>query len=135
MDMTQDPDIIRDLIKHENALMSDRMGWFLTLQGLLFAGLAFAWDKGAGISVVFSVVGVLSSMSIGVLLRYGTHAMKRLEEQSNPDSDGPSIGRKYSETKWIVHFLLPWNLLPVVFFVAWVCLIVVRVSVPTYGPP
>ena len=133
MSMAQDPKIIRDLIKHENALMNDRMGWFLTLQGFLFAGLAFAWDKGTGISIVFSVVGVLSSMSIGILLQYGILALKRLEEQPCLDSDGPIIGRGYGETKSAIHFLLPWHLLPVVFFVAWTFLIVIRVSVPPCG--
>lgn len=120
--------VSRELIQHENELVNARMGWFLTIQGFLFAGLAFAWNKGVALSVVFSVVGVLTSFSIGILLRYSTLAIKRIEESISSEGDEHIIGRSYKETPLFVHFLLPWHFLPVVFFLAWASLIYIRVK-------
>jgi hypothetical protein len=35
----------REMVRHENELMNHRVSWLLTLQGLLFTALGFAWDK------------------------------------------------------------------------------------------
>lgn len=40
-----DFDRIRNLIRHENELINQRLTWLGTFQGLLLAALAFAWDK------------------------------------------------------------------------------------------
>lgn len=125
--MATEPDVIRELIRLENDALNWRMGWFLTLQGFLFAALAFAWDEDAELIVVLSVIGILSSLSVGILLRYGILAMKRLEEDLRPDSQERVIGRKYSETPAIILFLLPWHLLPLLFIGAWIAVIFIRV--------
>jgi hypothetical protein len=123
--MQPDPDTIRKLVAHETEMVNHRMSWFLVLQGFMLAGLAFGWEKSSALCTIFSSVGILSSLSVGILLRYGILAAKRLEE-SNPDGESPVVGRGYKETPRIIHFLLPWHFLPIVFMVAWVALMVIR---------
>ncbi len=125
--MATEADVIRELIRLENEALNYRMSWFLTLQGFLFAALAFAWDQDVELIIVLSVVGILSSLSVGILLRYGILAMKRLEEGLRTDSQERVIGRRYSETPAIILFLLPWHFLPILFAGAWAVLIVIRV--------
>lgn len=124
--MATKPGVIRELIRLENDALNYRLSWFLTLQGFLFAALAFGWDKGAALIVVFSIIGILSSLSVGILLRYGILAMKRLEEKLRTESQEPVIGRGYSETPAIIHFFLPWHFLPILFVGAWAALMVIR---------
>jgi hypothetical protein len=125
------PKVIRELIRLENDALNWRMGWFLTLQGFLFAALAFAWDKDAELIVVLSIIGILSSLSVGILLRYGILAMKGLEEELQTDSEERVIGRRYGETPAIILFLLPWHFLPLLFVGAWAAVIVIRVWTAT----
>lgn len=124
--MKVDPDVIRTMIRDENEMINHRMNWFLILQGFMFAGLAFAWDKNSAVCIVFSFVGMLSSMSVGILLRYGILAIKNLEQSISNESQ-PVIGRTSKETSAFMHFLLPWHFLPVLMIAAWSALIFVRV--------
>lgn len=125
--MANESHVIRELIRLENDALNYRMNWFLTLQGFLFAAMAFAWDKGVALIVVLSIIGSLSSLSIGILLRYGILAIKQLEEAARTDSHEPVIGRGYRQTSAVMHSLLPWHFLPILFGFAWAALIVIRV--------
>lgn len=123
--MSRDYEVARSLIRYENEMINHRMNWFLILQGFMFAGLAFAWDKNKALCVVFSLVGGLSSVSVGLLLRYGILAIRNLERSAQ--NDGKVIGRGSDETCSLAHFLLPWHFLPVLMVLAWLFLICVRV--------
>jgi len=92
----------------------------------MFSGLAFGWEKSVYLCIIFSCVGLLSSISVGLLLRFGILAMKNIEEQA-AEKDGVVIGRRHKATNRIVHFLLPWNMLPVLFSFAWVAISIVRI--------
>lgn len=124
--MKVDPKITRLLIHNENEMVNHRMHWFLILQGFMFAGLAFAWEKNVALCIIFSIVGMLSSMSIWVLLRYGILAIQKLE-QSIQEEAQQVLGRRSNETSPFIHFLLPWNFFPILMVVAWTALICVRV--------
>lgn len=124
--MTKDPNVIRTLIHDENEMVNNRMHWFLILQGFMFAGLAFAWDKNCALCIVFSCVGMFSSLSVGVLLRYGILAIKKLE-QSIQDEDQPVLGRGSKDTSAFMHFLLPWHFIPILMMMAWIALICIRI--------
>ena len=124
--MKSDPNIIRILINDENEMINHRMNWFLILQGFMFAGLAFAWEKNSALCIVFSCVGMLSAVSVGVLLRYGILAIKNLE-QSIQKENQPVIGKGNKETSAFMHLLLPWHFLPILMTVAWLALIYIRV--------
>jgi hypothetical protein len=124
--MGLDPKVCRELIDQENTMVNHRMNWFLLLQGFIFAAIAFAWEKGVALCIVFALVGVLSSLSVGLLLRCSIIAIKRLEELSCGDNE-PVLGRGYAETPRIVRVLLPWHFLPYVFIAAWFTLVVIRI--------
>lgn len=110
---------IRAMIEHENHLVNYRLTWLITLQGLLFAALGFAWDKRDAwqIIVVFCVMGIFSAVSCLVSLSYTQHAIYRLEkwwEKYKPERyDGPEmIGFPLSRAALLT---LPWLILPVLF--------------------
>ena len=124
--MDSETKVIRELLTQENTLMDNRMSWFLTLQGFLFAALAFGWDKGASLIAVFGIVGIMSSISVGILMRHTVLAMRRLQEKAESFCNGPIVGRSHKENIAIVHFLLPWHFLPILFSLAWILLIVLK---------
>lgn len=122
--MTSNPETIRNLIRHENEMINHRMNWFLVLQGFMFAGLAFAWDKSTALCVVFSIVGALSSVSVGTLLRCGIKAIENLERMK-PEGESV-IGKNRDEANKLIHFILPWNFIPVLMTLSWILLIIIR---------
>jgi len=122
--MNENPDTIRALIQHENEMTNHRMNWFLVLQGFMFAGIAFAWDKSTALCVVFSIVGILSSISVGILLRYGIQAIRDLDRKSRDTT----IGKGNEEISPFMHFLLPWNFLPFTMIVAWTAMIIIKLA-------
>jgi hypothetical protein len=72
-----DFDRIRELIRHENELINQRLTWLGTFQGLLLAALAFAWDKksAGGIVCVLCTVGAMVAISTGVATRRANRAI------------------------------------------------------------
>lgn len=124
--MSIDPEVLRKLIQNENEMTNHRMNWFLILQGFMFAGMAFAWDKSTSLCVVFSCVGALSSVSVGTLLKCGISAIKKLESMK-PEGDCV-IGKSNGEVHPLIHFLLPWNFIPVLMVFAWILLIFIRIN-------
>ena len=124
--MNTDSEVIRTLIHDENEMINHRMNWFLILQGFMFAGIAFAWEKNAALCIVFSCVGMLSALSVGVLLRCGILAIKNLEKSAEQDSQRV-LGRGSEESSSFIHFLLPWHFLPILMVIAWSTLICIRV--------
>jgi hypothetical protein len=112
----QDGDVVRDLIKHENELMNHRLTWFITLQGLLFAALGFAWEKtdAKGLIFVFCGLGIFSSASAATALHGAATAIKQLAKiQTHPKI---IIGRV---APWFETMLYPWFAFPVLFASAW----------------
>jgi hypothetical protein len=121
------PEEIRALIAQENEMVNHRMNWFLILQGFMFASIAFAWEKGVAISVVFCCVGVLSAISVGTLLRYGVLAIRSLEQMAGGDAQRV-LGRGHDTTPRLAHALMPWNFLPLLFVLAWIVLMLIRLQ-------
>jgi len=124
--MSIDPEVIRKLIQSENEMTNHRMNWFLVLQGFMFAGLAFAWEKSTSLCIVFSIVGALSSVSVGTLLQCGINAIKNLESMK-PEEECV-IGKGNGDTHKLMHLLLPWNFIPTLMVFAWIALIIIRIN-------
>ena len=120
------PDVIRTLIHQENEMINHRMNWFLILQGFMFTSIGFAWEKNSALCVVFACVGMLSALSVGVLLYCGILAIKKLEKSAVQNEEAV-IGKGSEETSLAIHLLLPWNFLPFLMIAAWSALIVIRV--------
>ena len=121
---------IRAMIEHENHLVNYRLTWLITLQGLLFAALGFAWDKRDAwqIIVVFCVMGIFSAVSCLVSLSYTQRAIYQLEKwwknYKPVGYDGPEvIGFPLSRAALL---MLPWLILPVLFILGWASIFVVN---------
>jgi hypothetical protein len=108
--------IVRDLIKHENDLLNHRLTWFITIQGLLFAALGFAWSKSDAKELVFVFcgLGILTAVSSAFALWGGANAIDQLSTEEKID-DQPIIGRRAG----IEKFAYPWYSFPVLFGAAW----------------
>ena len=124
--MANDPEIIKSLIIHENEMINHRMTWFLVLQGFMLTGIAFGWEKSCALCGVFATIGMLSSLSVGIILRLGTLTLAKLEALNHTDQ--VVVGRGSSETSALLKFLLPWHFLPVVFSLGWIVIFIIQIK-------
>lgn len=117
-------DTIRSMIRHENELISHRLGWLGAFQGLLFAALAFAWEKDDVFFLAFvvCVVGALIGVSIGIATKKANDAIRSLQEAweslKSDDYNGPDIEGSRSGSG-MLDWILPGSFIPWVFAVAW----------------
>jgi hypothetical protein len=121
---------IRELIKHENDLVNQRMGWLIQIQGLLFAALGFAW-KAAPASLVFLIctLGVATAVSLWSALALYSPAVRQLRnwwEDRRPDDivEGPDVIGFWSPCSGIACLLRPWRALPAIFIIAWISVLI-----------
>lgn len=108
--------ITRDLVKHENDLINHRLTWFITIQGLLFAALGFAWGKEDARQLIFVLcpLGMLTSVSTAFALWGAAAAIERLCNGRGLVGQAV-IGRQAG----IARFAYPWFTFPVFFGLAW----------------
>jgi len=72
-------EVTRGLIRHEDELTNQRMSAFLTVEGLLFAALAFGWDKSwLLVTFVLAPVGIAICASARATLIVGPRTIRRL---------------------------------------------------------
>jgi hypothetical protein len=116
--------IIREMIRHENDLLNQRITWFSTIQGLLFAALALVWDKANSNSlvIILSLIGGILSASTFYALQRGLEAIRiQIEwwdKNKTAGYSGPDIiGRRPSPKSR--NFFWPYFLFPIVFIAAW----------------
>jgi hypothetical protein len=117
---------IRKLLVHEDLVINNRMVWLGVFQGLLFASLAFAWDKqdSKRLVVIFAVFGMIISVLIVCTLLASTIASWRLlkywDAHKPSNYEGPDvIGFAPTERNILPMLIAPWNLIPLFFVVAW----------------
>lgn len=131
---------VRTLICHENELVNQRIGWLVQTQGLLFAALAFAWDKAPRLSYILAGVGIATSLSIGIAIYFYSRAVPSLEawwEEHVPEQQRENrrvIGLP-SRPTGLARLVRPWIALPVVFILSWVGVIFVRLATAPPPPP
>ena len=117
---------IRDLIKHENDLVNQRLGWLIQIQGLLFAALAFAWEKAPWpLTALLSFLGIATAISLSSILLIYSPAVREMRQwwvDHRPDGaiEGPDIIGKWLPSSGIARYLRPWRALPAIFIVAWI---------------
>ena len=119
--------------QHEDNLMDQRIRWFLTIQGFLFAAFGIVM-RTPGIEqmkqmkqmkVLLATLGIVTSLSTGILLWHGA---KKLDKQNQPnpkklDEKNQTNPKKLDEENqpnpwW--RFFFPWYVFPIVFMAAWV---------------
>lgn len=122
----------RELIESENEMINHRMMWLLTIQGLLFASFFLIWrrverrsDDGCllvtgtrEIAILYSL-GVFSAVSVGIVLFFALNTIKCIVTSTPDAGEQYVIGLSHGSTPALVHYLLPWNSLPVLFVAAW----------------
>ncbi|MCI5147776.1 MAG: hypothetical protein D3923_20125, partial [Candidatus Electrothrix sp. AR3] len=118
----------RDIIKEENEMIDHRMVWMLTLNGLLFTTLGFAWGRSVVLnwfSWILSGVGAMSALSFGFVLQTGVRSIECNNELWNVISKfskypAPLI-RGFGKCDIISgsELLLPWICLPLLLYSAW----------------
>jgi len=117
--------VIRELIKHENDLVNQRLGWLIQMQAILFAALAFAW-KGAPASftILLSILGLATAASLWSAIALYSPAVRGLHDwwsNHRPQGivEGPDVMGLWEPSKGIRWCLRPWRALPAIFIVAW----------------
>ena len=80
MALESDDNILRTMIRHEDGLRDQRLGWLFALNGFLFATLGFAWSDSDSTSlvVIVSVLGVVVGVSSASAMYASEVAIQRL---------------------------------------------------------
>ena len=121
--------VIREMIRHEDDLLLGRTNWLMTLQGLLFAALAFGWDR-PWLPFLIVALGILFSTLFIPYLNLSEQAIAQLLgwwKENGAGYDGPPItGLEYKNIPGVLSKILPWNLMPYVFIVAWLVFLLVQ---------
>jgi hypothetical protein len=147
-------DKIREMIQHEDQLRNMRLGWLLTLNGFLFAGLGFAWSRGNGWLIpVFAVVGAAVSISGFASMMMSDAAVRELSGMAEPATPKgirdciadanvedveldklkgmePVMGARRASyrNRMLTVLLYPWKVLPIVLTLTWIAVPLVRVA-------
>jgi hypothetical protein len=126
-------EIIREMIRHEDKLRAEKLGWLLTLNGLLFAGAGFAWntdEPGQRTALVFVLgfLGVVSGISAFVTMTLSGKAIGKLRDWSDNRPaeawEAPVVGMRSADLgnmSW-ARWLQPWFVLPWGLVVVWCAL-------------
>jgi hypothetical protein len=119
-------EIVRSMLDHESDVINHRITWMGTFQGLLFAGLAFFWDKAGTrwLMLVFCALGIAISSIMSVALFKASLATRDLlkwwSEKGPKDYDGPPIIGQTFDSRAQFFILFPaWNFIPFCFILAW----------------
>jgi hypothetical protein len=137
--------LLRQMIQHEDDLRNQRLGYFLTLNGFLFASLGLAWHAGDGraIVVVLGIAGSLISVSAYASMVLSNRAIRYLRKR-DPASLDPefvptagvghdgeiasipvAISGSLVKQGWVLKHLQPWILLPVVLGGSWIAVLII----------
>jgi vacuolar-type H+-ATPase subunit I/STV1 len=125
----EDAKVVREMIFKEVEFINHRLTWLVTLQGLLFAALSFAWEEAQELINLLGTIGIVVSMTSCVGLWLARQAIRKLrsEWETNRPKDyvGPDVVGYFSQNK-VVEFCLPWFVLPVLFIVVWALVLVMH---------
>jgi hypothetical protein len=127
--------IVRAMLQHEDSLRDQRLGWLLTLNGFLFAALAFAWHDSAVLALVFGGVGIVVAWSTWATLRVSELAITRLRDGYPSDPDLAPVSAITSKDireldGWLDKRLpryYTWKVIPIALLAAWVAVVAVRI--------
>lgn len=130
----EEAQIFRDMIVHESNVVNHRLTWLFTLNGFLFAALAFAWQDGQELIPYLSTLGALVSVSI-LLPIYGSNKaidrfVEKWDKMKSQGYDGPDIIGYRPVPKVLRPFRLlqPWYFTPFILSVFWLVILVRALS-------
>jgi hypothetical protein len=118
--------IVRDMIRHEDVLVGARINWLVSSQSILFAALAFVWRNSNAVQLLYILVfiGLGVSFSTFLALRDSANAIKKIrfwwDVNASKEYYGPDVvGLRGRDSGF--RLFKPWTMIPIVFFIAWVC--------------
>jgi len=122
---------IRELIRHENDVVHQRLTWLIQSQGLLFAALAFAWQKAPALAIMLPVLGIATALSMWAAIANYSPAVRGLRNWweinvSDEDKKGRLVIGRWAPSKGINKSLRPWRALPIIFIAAWIIVLLIR---------
>lgn len=123
--------VIRNLIKHENELVNQRLSWLVQIQGLFFAALAFAWERAPReLTFLLAILGIATAVSLWTALGLYSPAVRGLRawwQEHRPEGsiEGPDVIGLWRPSQKLGRLLRPWRALPCIFIAAWIGVIVV----------
>jgi hypothetical protein len=132
-DLSGYENVAREMIRHEDEVINNRVGWMATLNGLLFTAVGFLWDKPSSRGVIFwlCVVGFVITLCAAVALHGATKAMSRIRKWWDarvaaewPNYDGPGIigliapgGGRFD---FMADWFGPWDAMSWILLVGWI---------------
>jgi hypothetical protein len=128
---------IREVVRHEDGLLNQRLTWMWTLQGALFAAASVFWSKDCRVVVLIACIGLLSCVSIGYSLVRGLraiHGLRILDENQRKELPDSSLLPPAMVAPPVVRYLLPGFFLPWLFGVGWILMSAMRLYQPGVGP-
>ncbi len=127
-------EITRQMIRHEDSVLSQRLSYCVTIEGLLLASLGFAWEKAPPEFIyIVCFAGLFVSVSTFYASSFTVKAMSQLVRawrirSGNSAYDGPNVvGRDPDEWSAILR---PSLAIPGIFFFVWVMIGYVRHTTP-----
>lgn len=121
-------DSIREMIKTENQLINQRIGWLGMFQGLLFAVIAFGWSK-SDLIIIYTLcsLGIFVGISIGIATFRANKTIERLEVDWDDHKSKDYVGRDVvglRNRSGCLWWLMPGYSIPWAFVIAWVAIFV-----------
>ncbi len=127
--------VIRDLIKHENDLVNQRLTWLTQTQALLFAALGFSWENSPLLlTLLIAVIGLSTTWSIGSAIAVYDPSVRRLYQwwKDNLPAEypaGPHVIGIWLPPSGCRKYLQPWRALPWIFAAAWIGVLGIAIAV------
>lgn len=133
--------IVRAMIQHENELRNNRIVWFITIEGLLFAALGFAWKDAHQLIYILCLLGLATAVSSSRELKLSSLGVNHLknwwrawlhQHEHHTYTGPPVIGldlEGLSASPWGLK-LRPARMLPWLFVGAWVLVLLIHRFVP-----
>jgi hypothetical protein len=123
------------MIQHEDELRDKVIGWFLTLNGLLFAALAFAWQHAPHLVYVLALIGGIAAVSWRAQMMVSKFAIEDLRNLGCSEDHLPLVGMTSERLRergasCLVRQLYGWRTLPPLIGLAWVGVVAVRIFWP-----
>jgi hypothetical protein len=113
------------MIRHEDALRDQRLGWLFALDGFLFATVGFAWDQPHTTGLIWAIaaVGIVAGLSALASMRISSRAIRNLKEEAGGRGRVMGIQRDDSpfddKLPWPTGWLFPWVWMPLALVVIW----------------
>jgi len=92
--------VIRKMLREENALRDQRLSYVLTINGFLFAGLGFAWNgpEAKRLVVLLAVFGVAIALITMQAMATSSQAFAELKKRGESPGWGITVGSSRHET-------------------------------------